>query len=239
MELDYYLVEDAANLLGVSPRFIYHLGVIEKIPLFIYNKEITWRLADHPQHFCYAGLTQKGFIRLDSSTIQEVECTGSSKLRLCHIDNPSKDFLKQVSTQIDPFEEKLPDDAIKKIQETETITVRPNRDTYIGLSGKHHGEHGVFILKAELELVKAMAHSNNKTANKREKHTPLLAKKTENTYLRTIYTLSGALIKGLSGVKSKDAEAVLAHLDSLGIDRPISSKKLAEILSEAGELQIK
>ena len=59
--------------------------------------------------------------------------------------------------------------------------------------------------------------------------------KSKNKMIKVIGSLSDALIDGMSGVKNKDASAVLAALDLKGIDRPISQKKLAEYLAEAYE----
>lgn len=59
--------------------------------------------------------------------------------------------------------------------------------------------------------------------------------KTKNKLIKVIGSLSDALIDGLSGVKNKDASAVLAALDLKGVARPISQKKLAEYLAESYE----
>ena len=59
--------------------------------------------------------------------------------------------------------------------------------------------------------------------------------KTKNAYLKTINALAMTLISGSSGKPHSDAEAVLSLLDQAGIDHPVSKRKLAEYLKEAGE----
>ena len=59
--------------------------------------------------------------------------------------------------------------------------------------------------------------------------------KTKNAYLKTINALAMTLISGSSGKPHSDAEAVLSLLDQAGIEHPVSKKKLADYLKEAGE----
>jgi len=59
--------------------------------------------------------------------------------------------------------------------------------------------------------------------------------KSKNVYIKTIYSLSCALIGQMSGKKTKDAAVVLAKLDELGIKHPINAKTLAGILAEGQE----
>jgi len=81
------------------------------------------------------------------------------------------------------------------------------------------------------DLIKQVIRDN--TTKSRDKTIP--STKSNNKIMKVIGSLSGALIDGLSGVKNKDANAVLAALDLKGIDRPVSQKKLAEYLAEAYE----
>lgn len=62
------------------------------------------------------------------------------------------------------------------------------------------------------------------------------SQKSKNVYSKTIYTLSKALIGSFSGKKTKDAAAVLAALDSVGLKHPINQKSLADILEDGREL---
>lgn len=60
--------------------------------------------------------------------------------------------------------------------------------------------------------------------------------KTLNSQLKIIAALSEALIGGLTGIKNKDAEAILAALDSAGVERPVGPKTLGNYLAEAKKL---
>ena len=62
------------------------------------------------------------------------------------------------------------------------------------------------------------------------------ATKSKNSYLKTIAALSSALIGGLTGKPTTDAEAVLAALAGKNVEAPIKDKALANYLKEAGEL---
>jgi hypothetical protein len=63
-----------------------------------------------------------------------------------------------------------------------------------------------------------------------------LTTKTKNSYLKTIHALSNALCDGLAGKVHKDAETVLAALDSKGVTHPVTSKTLAGYLTEAKKI---
>lgn len=63
-----------------------------------------------------------------------------------------------------------------------------------------------------------------------------LSTKTKNCYLKTIYALSAALCKGLTGNKHTDANAVLAALDAANVQHPIENKALAKYLDEGKKL---
>ena len=62
------------------------------------------------------------------------------------------------------------------------------------------------------------------------------AAKTKNAYLKTISSLSAALIGGLTGKPNTDAEAVLAALAEKAVEAPIGEKALANYLKDAGDL---
>ncbi|MEX1670343.1 hypothetical protein AB4876_15595 [Zhongshania guokunii] len=62
-----------------------------------------------------------------------------------------------------------------------------------------------------------------------------ISTKTKNAYLKTISALSMALISGSTGKPFTDAEVVLSLLDKAGIEHPVSRRKLAEYLKEAGD----
>lgn len=118
--------------------------------------------------------------------------------------------------------------------EDEDILI-PERCTVIKLSlakwfWKHDHEIARKFWPSITEELAHPANSNKKPANKEPN------KKTTNTYLKTIHALSKAVADGLTGVKHKDAEAILTALDVKGIERPLSAKKLAEYLEEAVDL---
>lgn len=232
MELDYYLVEDAANEINISPRYIYNLGAAGEIPLFIYSKDMYWNLKGFENHFHPPGFKYNGFIRIDRKTLRDIECLGSTKLDTCHIDNPTPDLLAQIAVHA----EELLHEAKGGTNELESLTIVPNSECHVGHSNLYHREFNVFIFKTD--LVKVVRKNTPLPQHIKQENVPKnsLATKSKNTYLRTIYCLSDALIGGLSGTKTKDADAILAQLDLKGITPPISSKKLSDILEEAKNL---
>ena len=60
--------------------------------------------------------------------------------------------------------------------------------------------------------------------------------KSANSYLKTIYALSDALVDGLTGKPNTDAECILAALATKGVDAPVGKKTLADYLAKAKEL---
>ena len=63
-----------------------------------------------------------------------------------------------------------------------------------------------------------------------------VAPKSRNAYLKTIRALSQALLGEATGKPSKDANIILAMLDSKGIEHPVGEKTLASYLSDAVKL---
>ena len=63
-----------------------------------------------------------------------------------------------------------------------------------------------------------------------------VAPKSRNAYLKTIRALSQALLGEATGKPSKDADIILAMLDSKGIEHPVGEKTLASYLSDAVKL---
>lgn len=64
-----------------------------------------------------------------------------------------------------------------------------------------------------------------------------LSPKTKNAYLRTIRALAEAVIGGLTGKHSKDAQAILTKLELQGLTTPIKEDALAKYLQEAEKLE--
>ena len=60
--------------------------------------------------------------------------------------------------------------------------------------------------------------------------------KSKNSYLKTILALSDALIDGLTGKPSTDAQAVMSQLAGKGIECPFGEKTLSNYLKEARKL---
>lgn len=60
--------------------------------------------------------------------------------------------------------------------------------------------------------------------------------KSKNSYLKTILALSDALIDGLTGKPSTDAQAVMSRLADKGVDCPFGEKTLSNYLKEARKL---
>lgn len=60
--------------------------------------------------------------------------------------------------------------------------------------------------------------------------------KSKNSYLKTISALSDALIDGLTGKPSTDAQAVMSQLAAKGIGCPFAEKTLSNYLKEARKL---
>ncbi len=75
-----------------------------------------------------------------------------------------------------------------------------------------------------------------KVENEESSTSPKIAKKTINSYLKTIAALSDCILDGLTGAPTKDAQAVLMALEAKGIEGCVGQKTLAKYLTDAKEL---
>ena len=233
MTLDYYLLEDAADSLGVSTRYLLHKGALNELPLYIFSRDMLWNLSDYCEKLFFVRFKYRGFLKLHPATIQDVECAGTSQLINCYIEGKNKKELFYLSDFKDNYHGKIPSDLLDEILSESDLKVFPTGQPYVGRIDAHTNELDIFAFESDLQMLGQQSTLETKA----EKQKSLNGKTGLDPRERSTYE---SLIKVLALEAGLDlshpyaaAETILLMAEKHSVKVPKKADTIAKKLTEA------